>query len=322
VTKSIGTGKNVTVTEPILVIAFNRPDHLTVLIDRLREVQPTRVYFAVDGPRKNKDGEAEKVALCKDLAHSIDWDCEVITNFQESNLGCGLGVSTAITWFFENEERGIILEDDIIPDPSFYPFCTELLQRYELDPRVFAISGCNFVPPDQISASGAYRFSQVPHIWGWASWRDRWAQYELDISGWRRELPARKLWSKSGNSIPGAVYWAGTFELLARKEVDTWDGQLVYMCMKTGMLTATSNTNLIENIGFNDQATHTIEDRDELQAIIPVSFPTTPVIVKVDHKADSWTRKSHFRATWPGMLDQGDRFLRRRKAASNAKDNT
>jgi succinate dehydrogenase flavin-adding protein (antitoxin of CptAB toxin-antitoxin module) len=111
------------------------------------------------------------------------------------------------------------------------------------------------------------------------------------------------------------VYWAGTFELLARKEVDTWDGQLVYMCMKNGMLTATSNTNLIENIGFNEQATHTTEDRDELQPVIAIALPTTPVPVKLDHKADSWTRKNHFRATWRGMLDQGDRFLKRRQAA-------
>ena len=303
-----------TATEPILVIAFNRPDHLRILISRLRELQPKKIYFAVDGPRKTKDTDAEKVGQCKDLTHSIDWDCEVITNFQESNLGCGLGVSTAITWFFENEERGIILEDDIIPDPSFFSFCAELLGRHERDPEVFAISGCNFVPPNQISTSGSYRFSQVPHIWGWASWRDRWAQYQLDITGWRTELPARKLWSKSGNSIPGAVYWAGTFELLARKEVDTWDGQLVYMCMKNGMLTATSNTNLIENIGFNEQATHTTEDRDELQPVIPIALPTTPVPIKLDHKADSWTRKNHFRATWRGMLDQGDRFLKRRRA--------
>jgi len=306
----------VTVTEPILVIAYNRPDHLTVLIERLREVQPKKIYFAVDGPRKNKDADTDtdKVGQCKDLTHTINWDCEVITNFQESNLGCGLGVSTAITWFFESEERGIILEDDIIPDPSFFSFCAELLERHERDPEVFAISGCNFVPPNQISTSGAYRFSQVPHIWGWASWRDRWAQYQLDITGWRTELPARKLWSKSGNSIPGAVYWAGTFELLARKEVDTWDGQLVYMCMKNGMLTATSNTNLIENIGFNEQATHTTEDRNELQPVIPIAIPTTRVPVELDHRADSWTRKNHFRATWRGMLDQGGRFLKRRRA--------
>ncbi len=311
-----------TVTEPILVIAFNRPDHLSVLIDRLREVRPTKIYLAVDGPREGKEGEAEKIAECQQMVNDIDWECEVTTNFQELNLGCGLGVSTAITWFFENEEHGIILEDDIIPDPSFFSFCEELLARHQNDPQVFAISGCNFVPPEHIETQGAYRFSRVPHIWGWATWRDRWAQYSLDINGWRQELPVIKLWEKSGRSIPAAVYWAGTFGLLARKEVDTWDGQLVYMCMKTGMLTATSNTNLIENIGFNEQATHTVEDRDELQPIIPISFPTIPQQIQLDKKADSWTRKNHFRATWRGMLDQGDRFLKRRRAASKAKDNT
>lgn len=305
-------------TEPVLVIAFNRPDHLMVLLNRLREVKPKKLYFAVDGPRANKEGERELVEQCHQLIESIDWECEIATNFQESNLGCGLGVSTAITWFFANEKRGIILEDDIIPDPSFFPYCSELLDRYENDPRVFAISGCNFVPPEAISDPGDYRFSQIPHIWGWATWRDRWQPYTLDIAGWRKNLGPRKLWSKAGRSIPGAVYWAGTFELLARKEVDTWDGQLVYLAMKTGAVTATSNTNLIENIGFNEQATHTVEDRGELQPVIPIQFPTTPSHVKLDHKADSWTRKHHFRATWRGMLDQGDRFLKRRRAEREA----
>lgn len=310
-----------TITDPILVIAFNRPDHLTVLIDRLRQLEPTKLYFAVDGPRANRQGESELVNECRKLIESINWDCAIQTNFQESNLGCGLGVSTAITWFFENEERGIILEDDIIPDPSFFPFCTELLDRYENDSRVFAISGCNFVPPEGISRSGQYRFSQIPHIWGWATWRDRWQAYTLDITGWRKELGTTKIWSKSGRSIPAAVYWAGTFELLARKEVDTWDGQLVYLAMKTGALTATSNTNLIENIGFNEQATHTVEDREDLQPVIPVRVPTVPSPVSVDQKADTWTRKNHFRATWRGMLDQGDRFLKRRRSIREAEKN-
>ena len=311
-----------TVTEPILVIAFNRPDHLSVLINRLREVEPTRLFFAVDGPRADIPGEAGKVQACQDLVETIDWNCEVTTNFQDSNLGCGLGVSTAITWFFEYVERGIILEDDIIPNQSFFPFCTELLERHGPDENVFAISGCNFVPPEEIDTRGSYRFSQVPHIWGWATWRNRWEQYNLDIAGWRKDLPTTKLWAKSGYSIPAAVYWAGTFELLARKEVDTWDGQLVYMCMKSGVLTATSNTNLIDNIGFNDQATHTLVDRDELQPIIPVVLPTKPQSVRLDKKADAWTRKNHFHATWRGMLDQGDRFLKRRRAVTKAKDIT
>jgi hypothetical protein len=306
------------VTEPILIIGFNRPAHLKVLIDRLREIAPTQIYVALDGSRPDREGEREKVAACRELIHNIDWPCTVKTNFQETNLGCGLGVSTAITWFFEQVDRGIILEDDIIPDPSFFPYCTELLDRYAVDPSVFAISGCNFVPAEfQSRPVESFRFSQVPHIWGWATWKDRWQLYSLEISGWRERLPVHKLWTKSGGNIPGTVYWAGTFELLARKEVDTWDGQLVYCSMVNNALTATSNVNLIQNIGFDGEATHTLEDRDELQPVRSMDFPLVfPTRVQVDSKADAWTRRNHFRATWRGMLDQGDRYLKRRKAAS------
>ena len=301
-------------TEPVLVMAFNRPDHLQVLIDRLREVQPPRLYVAVDGARPAREGESERVQACRDLVATVDWDCQVQTLFQDSNLGCGMGVSTAITWFFAHEERGIILEDDIIPDPSFFPFCAELLDRYEHDQRVFAISGCNFVPPEaQSHPDQAYRFSQVPHIWGWATWRRSWVQHRLDIAGWRTQLPPTRLWARAGRSIPGTVYWGATFELLARKEVDTWDGQLVLASMVSHQLTATSNVNLVENIGFGATATHTVEDLHELRAVEPIALPTTPVEVALDARADGWTRKHHFRATWRGMVDQADRYRKQRR---------
>jgi hypothetical protein len=308
----------VTVNEPILVMAFNRPEHLKVLLNRLRQEQPKRLYVAIDGPRDSREGEDAQVQACRDLVASIDWDCEVHTLFQESNLGCGLGVSTAINWFFTNEERGIILEDDIIPDPSFFPYCEELLDRYENDDRVFAISGCNFVPPEaQSHPEQAYRFSQIPHIWGWATWRRSWDKHRLDISDWRRDLPPTKLWARAGHSLPASVYWASTFELLARKEVDTWDGQFVLASMMSGQLTATSNVNLIENIGFGDSATHTVEDRDELQPVTRLMLPTAPAPVVLDGRADAWTRKHHFRATWRGMLGQAERYRRQRKARAS-----
>jgi len=305
-------------SEPILIIGFNRPDHLLVLLNRLREIAPAKIYAAIDGARENRAGEAEKVEECRQLVANIDWPCEVHTNFQEANLGCGLGVSTAISWFFENEERGIILEDDIIPHSSFFPYCSELLDRYENDNRVFAISGCNFVPSEaQSHPEQPYRFSQVPHIWGWATWRRSWQQHQLDIAGWRHELPPNKLWARSGYSLPAAVYWASTFELLARKEVDTWDGQFVLASMVSHQLTATSNVNLIENIGFGETATHTLVDRDELQPITAISIPTAAVEVALDHRADRWTRKHHFRATWRGILGQAHTYLNRRRAKSS-----
>ena len=303
-----------TVREPVLVMAFNRPDHLAVLIDRLRQVQPERLFVAVDGPRPTRTGEDDRVQACRDLAATVDWPCEVHTLFQETNLGCGLGVSTAITWFFAQVERGIILEDDIIPDPSFFPYCSELLDRYEHDERVFAISGCNFVPPEHQSRPDLpYRFSQVPHIWGWATWRRSWAQHRLDIAGWRSQLPIGTLFRRVGYSVPSTVYWTSTFELLARKAVDTWDGQLVLAAMARDSWTATSNVNLVENIGFGHTATHTIEDRHDLRPVQPILFPLAEVPVEHDAKADAWTRTHHFQATWRGMLGQAVRFASSRK---------
>lgn len=295
---------------PVLVMAFNRPDHLEQLLARLRQVQPTRVFVAIDGPRADVPGEDQLVEQCRKLVTTIEWTDDVSTLLQPTNLGCGAGVSTAITWFFENVEQGIILEDDIIPQPGFFPYCGELLDRYRDDDRVFAISGCNFVPPDhQSHPELPYRFSQVPHIWGWATWRRSWNKHRLDIAGWQRELPPRQLWHAAGRSAAGAAYWASTFELLARKQVDTWDGQLVFASMVAGQLTATSNVNLIENIGFGDTATHTREDREELQPVGNLPFPLADVPVELDNEADEWTRRHHFRASWRGIFRQAQTYL-------------
>lgn len=292
------------VTEPILVIAFNRPDPLRDVLARLRMVQPTRVYVAVDGPRESRPGEAELVQACRDLVSTIDWPCTIETLFHEKNHGCGEGVNAAITWFFEHEDRGIILEDDIVPDPTFFGFCSELLDRYETDNRVFAVSGCNFVPPEaQSHPDNPYRFSRVAHIWGWATWKRSWDLYQLDISGWRHKLPLRKLWKSSGRSVSGMLFWAMTFELMARKQVDTWDAQLVYAAMRSNQLVATSNTNLVENIGFGDDATHTRRVVD-IEPVGSVALPMKSIEVEADEKADAWTRTHHFQVTLIGIAHQ------------------
>jgi len=297
--------------DPVLVIAFNRPELLRQLIDRLRVVKPTWIYLAVDGAREDRPGEEELVQRCRELAQSIDWPCSVSTLFHDVNVGCGVGVSTAISWFFDHEEAGIILEDDILPDPSFFEFCGELLERYRDDERVFAISGCNFVPSEhQMDPTQPYRFTNIPHIWGWATWKRSWSNYELDISNWRTRVSARKLWQAVDGSLPGFVYWNSTFELLARKQVDTWDGQLVLTALESGQFIASSNVNLIENIGFGPDATHTKEDRPDLRPpVASVAFPLKEVPVIRDKKADAWTRKHHFLATWHGMVGQALRFL-------------
>lgn len=304
--------------EPVLLIGFNRPDHLAQVIEVVRSAAPPRVYLAVDGPRPGRPEEAERVARTRDLRSRIDWTDDVRTLFQPSNLGCGAGVTAAISWFFATEERGIILEDDILPEPDFFNFCSQLLERYSSDERVFAISGCNYVPSGhQSHPMDSYRFSQVPHIWGWATWRRSWLRHRLDIADWRERVPMRMLVSRSEGSLPAAVYWATTFTLLGRGEIDTWDGQLVLASMEHAQLTATSNVNLVRNIGFGPEATHTFEDRGYLQPTGSLHQPLVhPAQVAVDRKAERWTQRHHFHATWRGMAGQALRYLDRRGGAA------
>lgn len=298
------------VTEPILLMGFNRPECMAASLARLREVQPRTLFIAIDGPRPHRPEEIELVTACRALVSEVDWDCNVQTLFQPHNLGCGLGVSTAISWFFEHVDRGIILEDDIIPDPTFFDFCAQLLTRYENDDRVFAISGCNYVPSGHLTAPQApYRFSRVPHIWGWATWRRSWQRHRLQIPDWRSRVPLGQLWRITDHSPAGTAYWASTFTLLGRGDIDTWDGQLVLAAFESGQLTATSNVNLVQNIGFGQSATHTIVDRDELQPIGHAHMPLPDVPVVVDQRADTWTLRHHHKGTWRGLWEQGGRYV-------------
>lgn len=280
--------------EPVLIIAFNRPDRVDALIDRLREIQPSKVYLAVDGPRTSVDADAEKVERVKQAARGIDWPCEVRTNFQLSNLGCGVGVSTAIGWFFANEERGIVLEDDVMPTLDFFPYCAELLERYQDDRRVFSISGCNFVPPGELTDPAAsYRFSAITHVWGWAAWRRSWDAYEYDMANWRKRLPLKQRWRAMGGNLGGFVYWTAVYDWMRFGHLDTWDYQFSLAQMAEGTLTATSNVNLVDNVGFDADATHTTSaDKPAfIRPSEPITFPLThPATVSRDLKADRWVR--------------------------------
>lgn len=299
--------------EPLLLIAFNRPDHFEQLIERLRETEPQRVYVAVDGPRPGHPTDTERVQRTRELISAIDWTDDVHTLIQESNLGCGLGVSTALTWFFDHEERGIILEDDILPRATFFDFCTELLDRYADDERVLAISGCNFVPPEhQGHPEQAYRFSRVPHIWGWATWRRAWRLHRLDMSDWRERMSTRQLWDVAGHSPGGFVFWRSIFDLMARNQVDTWDMQFVFEGMSRGMLSATSNVNLVDNIGFGGSATHTEVRPHYLRQSEEIRLPAAAVPVEVDERADAWSREVVFGATTSGLVGQAFRYVRQK----------
>lgn len=277
--------------EPVLIVAFNRPDRVRELINRLREVKPKQVFVAVDGPRADNAADEIRVTETHELVKTIDWPCEVSTLFQDTNLGCGRGVSTAITWFFDNVERGIVLEDDVHPRLEFFDFCAELLDRYDNDSRVFAISGCNFVPRTELSnPESSYRFSAITHVWGWAGWRRSWSSYEFDMRRWRRRLPLRQRWKSMGGNAGGFVYWTAVFDWMRFGHIDTWDYQFSLAQMADGGLTATSNVNLTDNVGFTDDSTHTNYQPDFVRPSEPISFPLTHPPIQRDLKADRWVR--------------------------------
>ncbi len=176
---------------PVLLVTFNRPDTTIKVVESLRKAKVKKLYVFNDAPRKGnkKDVEARKEIL--KIVEMINWDCEIYTNFAHVNLGCGRGVSSAITWAFENEDRLIILEDDCVPAQPFFNYCDELLEKYKYDTRVWMISGNNYSEEKKV-ADFDYFFSRYGHIWGWATWKRSWEHFDLYMN----QFPKYEKWER------------------------------------------------------------------------------------------------------------------------------
>lgn len=233
----------------VLFLIFNRPDTTIRVFETIRQAKPPRLYVAADGPRKDKIGEKEKCEEARSIIKMIDWDCEVKTLLRDENLGCGKAVSQAITWFFEHEEEGIILEDDCVPSLSFFPYCEYLLEKYRGDSRVWMISGCCFEKDLAPYTSYDYMFTKYGNIWGWASWRRCWNSYNLLMSGY-------EVFKKEGGfyntcSYIEANYLTKMYNRLSENELlheSTWDYQWFLTRLMNG-LSIVPSKNLVENIG-------------------------------------------------------------------------
>lgn len=278
----------------VLFLVFNRPDTTGRVFEAIRQAKPPRLYVAADGPRTGRPGEVEKVAEVRRIATAVDWPCEVKTLFREENLGCKRAVSSAITWFFEQEEQGIILEDDCLPHPDFFVFCETLLNRYADDERVWMVTGDNF-QNGRRRGEATYYFSKYNHIWGWASWRRAWDRYSVDLPFWPE-------WRDSGYwlaTVPDRVerrYWEKIFDSVYEGNIDTWDYQWTACTWRNGGLTATPNVNLISNIGFNAEATHTASTGSPLANMPTASLGeiTHPLLVERDVDADRYVFDNTF----------------------------
>jgi hypothetical protein len=281
---------------PVLFLIFNRPECTRKVFEVIRAAKPPRMYVAADGPRDNRPREGALCEETRSIVKSIDWPCEIHTLFQDKNLGCKMAVSGAIDWFFRNEEEGIILEDDCLPCSSFFAYCDEMLEIYRHNPRVGFIAGANFQGGRTYGAA-SYYFSNYPHIWGWASWRRSWALYDKDASVWPEFRDRGGLERVVGKRPQEVRYWGRIFEELHAGKIDTWDYQVTLATWVHELVAAIPQKNLVSNIGFGADATHTIvsssvSDLATEELIFPLTHPPT---LKVCEAADRWTASQMFR---------------------------
>ncbi len=279
---------------PILFLIFNRPEVTSRVFEEIKKQKPKYLFVAADGPRSNFEEDIEKCKICREIVlNNIDWDCEVKTLFRDDNLGCGRGVSQAISWFFENVEQGIILEDDCLPHPDFFRYCETLLNKYKDDENVFAISGDNFQNGIQ-RGDASYYFSNYVFVWGWASWRRAWKNYDFNLTN-LDEFKRKDLIGIIDNRKEFRDYWYTIFDKVKREQIDTWDYQWIFAKWKNFGMTIVPNVNLISNIGFGNDATHTKDishfTNREVECIGEITHPNRMI---VNRKADFYASQEVF----------------------------
>ncbi len=255
----------------VLLLVFNRPDSTSQVFNAIRSAKPSRLYVAADGPRADRDGERELCEKVRQIATAVDWPCELKTLFHKENLGCNSGPVKGISWLFENEEEGIILEDDIVPLPSFFLYCDELLERYRHNEKVGVVSGCNLISK-HFSPSDSYFFSRYNHVWGWATWRRAWKLYDGTLQAWPEWRDKGGLKSISGGSKLFEYSWGKRFDRACHGKIDYWDYQWTFTCWYNGMLSTLPAHNQTRNIGFGTDATHTKGVPDYVEESIPESL--------------------------------------------------
>jgi hypothetical protein len=288
---------------PVAFIIFNRPEATRRVLGEIRKARPKQLFVIADAPRPDRGEDIAKCAATRAVIDEVDWDCEVFKNYATENLGCGLRPATGLDWVFKQVETAIILEDDCLPHPTFFPYCTELLNRYRDEPRIMHISGNNFQFGRQ-RGNYSYFFTRYTHHWGWATWRRAWQHFDYDLNKWS-ELRSTD-WLAQLLDTPAAIaYWQQIFdEVYSGDKLHIWDYQWTFACWLQGGLSISPQVDLVSNIGFNREGTHTIRGNEfanlPLKPIaVPLQHP--PEIIR-DRAADMFTQASKFNLDWRSRL--------------------
>jgi len=262
---------------PVAVIVFNRPEFAARVLKVVAQAKPRKLFVIADGPRPESPTDIENCAATRALFDELDWECEVNRNYSEVNLGCAKRPPSGISWVFDHVEEAIILEDDCVPDVTFFRFCEELLSRYRDDHRVMNVSGSIF-RREPVQTPFSYCFSQLPFTWGWATWRRAWRYYDVHVSSWPQLRNTG--WLAGIAEDEGAIrFWTDIFDQAHswQGETCTWDYQWVFSCWLQRGLSILPRDNLVTNIGCGEQATHCF-DSDDPGSNLPtstMSFPLT-----------------------------------------------
>ena len=289
---------------PVILFVFNRPELTSRVIARIRDAQPSTLLVVCDGPRFGNEDDNNKIAAIREIiTHCVDWLCEVQCNFASINLGCRKRVVSGLNWGFSLVEEAVILEDDCLPEPSFFIFAEEMLARYRNNGRVFHIGGNNFTG-DSFPIGNSYAFSRYGHIWGWATWRRAWKMYVWDLKSWN-DISTRQELLSSLNLSDERGYWGSIFDRCAKMptEQTTWDYQWTFACWRNKGLAVYPSVHLVENIGQGKSATHTF-DINPIFARSPeqLTFPLRhPALVAADVRLDREIFRTVFMAerAWP-----------------------
>lgn len=280
---------------PVAFLIFNRLDTTARVFEEIRRARPSTLLVVADGPRLTRLGEVEKVAAARAIIEQVDWPCEVLKNYADSNLGCKRRISSGLDWVFQTVEKAIILEDDCLPHPTFFRFCEELLEKYRDDERVMHISGDNFQFGHKRGES-SYYFSRYAHVWGWASWRRAWQNYDVQMRQWTFVESQRLLLRDFANPSERR-FWNAKWDEVCMGKIDTWDFQWAFACLMQGSLSIVPNVNLVSNIGFGLDSTHTSGVSMVVNMpIVAVEFPLVhPRLFMRDVDADKYVSNLFFR---------------------------
>jgi hypothetical protein len=280
---------------PVAFIIYNRPDTASRVFEEIRRARPLILLVVADGPGMNRPAEAKKVAATRAIVEQVDWPCEVLKNYAETNLGCKRRISSGLDWVFQTVEEVIILEDDCVPHPTFFRFCEELLEKYRETDQVMHISGDNFQYIRKLSEANYY-FSRYAHIWGWATWRRAWQYYDVDIKYWSASGGKDKLLRKFSSEAERG-FWRTMLDKVVAGEIDTWDFQWVFACLTQNALSIAPNVNLVSNIGFGFDSTHTIRvSKVANMPTVAMEFPLVhPRSFAINIDADDYVSNLFFR---------------------------